>query len=69
MVPFVIALIFKAGDFDTAATEGFITTIVSMLIVFEGLSILQHIYKIHSGKDLPENHAFEVIIEKIFTFL
>lgn len=70
MVPFVIALIFKASDFqDTQATASFITTIISMLIIFEWVSILGHIYSIHTGKTLPDNHAFEKIIEKIFTFL
>ena len=53
------------AGFDQSYVEGTMTALMSLLIVGEGYSALRHIYRINTGKDLPEIDVFTIIVQKV----
>lgn len=69
-IPVVASLILKATQVDQETANSFLATIMSMLISFEGISVLGHIYRIHTGKELQtDEYSVEKVIEKIFNLI
>lgn len=63
MIPFVVALVIKGGGYTGDLANGLVTTIVSLLIVSEGYSVLGNIYGIKTGKKVPEIDATERLLD------
>ncbi len=62
LVPFIVALMLKGSGYES---NGIITTILSILIVSEGYSILGNIYTIKTGKKVTEIDALGIILKKV----
>lgn len=62
-LPLIVVIILKWVWFED--TQIFISSIMGILIVAEGYSIIGHIYSINTNKQLPEIDAFWMLIEKI----
>lgn len=62
-VPFIAVAVMRGAGFENI---NFISTsIVSILIIAEGYSVIWHIYSINYKKNLPEIDAFKMLIEWI----
>lgn len=66
-IPFVVVAIIRGAGIDGA--ERLSNTIMGILIVAEGYSILRHIYNINTNKDLPEIDVFDALMKKLTDFL
>jgi len=66
-IPFIVVAIFRGAGIDGA--ERLSNTIMGILIVAEGYSILRHIYNINTNKDLPEIDVFDALMKKLTDFL
>ena len=66
-IPFIVVAIIRGAGIDGA--EKLSNTIMGILIVAEGYSILRHIYNINTGKDLPEIDVFDALMKKLTDFL
>ena len=66
-IPFIVVTIIRGAGIDGA--ERLSNTIMGILIVAEGYSILRHIYNINTNKDLPEIDVFDALMKKLTEFL
>ena len=63
MLPFIVALVFKGIGFDVRLLAG---TIVSILVVYEGWSVISNIGQIRAGdRTINEYDAISYLIKKI----
>lgn len=65
MLPFLLSGVAHGAGFDQDYVQGAMTALMSLLIVGEGYSALRHIYRINTGKDLPEIDVFTLVVQKI----
>lgn len=63
MIPFVVALVGKGAGYEDMSAM--VTTIISLLIVSEGYSIIANIHAINTKERLPEIDAVGNIIKRI----
>lgn len=64
-LPLIVVLVLKWVGFENL--EMVITTIISILIVTEGYSIIGHIYSISAWKTIPEIDAMAMLVEFIIS--
>ncbi|MDO4713968.1 MAG: hypothetical protein Q4B28_04990 [bacterium] len=62
-LPFIGVLILKGAGIEN--TKPLSDTIMAMLVIAEGYSIIRHIYNINTGKDLPEMDVFDILMRKL----
>jgi len=63
ITPMIVVIILKGAGFENI--QPLINSVMGILIVAEGYSIIGHIYCINTGKSLPEIDWFEFAIQKI----
>ena len=61
-----VAFVFKAVNFDTS---GYLDSILAILVMAEGYSIIQNAYAIRTGKILPEFDVVSILLKHISDFL
>lgn len=64
ILPSIVIIILKGAWFEN--TVIFASSIIGILIIAEGYSIIGHIYSINTWKSLPEIDAFEMLIRKLW---
>ena len=62
-IPFIVIAVIRWAGFDN--TELIATSILSILIVAEGYSVIWHIYSINYKEQLPELDALKLLIQRI----
>lgn len=63
LLPMIVVVVLKGAGFENI--QPLVGSIMGILIVAEGYSIIGHIYCINTGKNLPEIDGFEYAIKKI----
>lgn len=63
IIPLTVALVLRGVGFDNL--EMVITTIMSILIITEGYSIIWHVYSINTWEKLSEIDAFSLLVDFI----
>lgn len=63
MLPLIVVLVLRWVGFENL--EMVVTTIMSVLVITEGYSIIWHIYSINTGETLSEIDAFSLLLDFI----
>lgn len=69
IIPLTLALVAKWAWFDNNYTSWIVSSVMTMLTLWEGYSILGHIYAIRTWEKIPELDVVKLILEKSLAFI